>query len=161
MAHWPSATSSLDFKPYASVIAFHEQTPFEYLISGIPAWLTDRQYPICTQMKVFISRIGFFPHRRSPANDPSDGHTQDPFYSDRRRFRLLYQWTMQPWRFVTEGITNPMDKCTLYLALRDPSDYLLVQYINGTIPPWNEYMALREQSTLLISIITWGSSDKN
>lgn len=69
--------------------------------------------------------------------------------------------TMQPWRFVTEGITNPMDKCTRHLALRDPSDYLLVQYINGTIPPWNEYMALRESGTLLIPIITWRSSDKN
>lgn len=42
---------------------------------------------------------------------------------------LLYQWEMQPWEFVTEGIANPMDKCTRHLALRDPSDYLLVQYI--------------------------------
>ena len=68
---------------------------------------------------------------------------------------------MQPWEFVTEGITNPMDKCTRHLALRVPSDYLLVQYIDCTIPPWNEYMALRESGTLLISIVTRKSSDMN
>lgn len=112
-------------------------------------------------MKGFIAQRGFLLPWQISSNDPFDGHTQDPFSSDRRRFRLLYHWTMQPWEFVTEGITNPMDKCTRHLALRDPSDYLLVQYIDGTIPPWNQYMALRESGTLLISIVTRRSSDMN
>lgn len=31
LAHWPSAASSLDVKPYASVIAFYERMPKDHL----------------------------------------------------------------------------------------------------------------------------------